>query len=274
MIRPWIAGIAALSAASTMASGVEPSTEARIDPVTALKRQLVDGQGVRISQLHSWKPHSKKGMMVDRSDGIVEFGKGQVVATDVVFRERGTSPKMRVVRFPDRWYTRDYPLEEDLPAGKSWLLQPAPSDLAVRCGPIELSHPATLKAVLATATVKRPAGTYDEVRTTLYQGRITLGEIYKVNPDFRISLDIKPTGKYAEIPVTWQLWLGTDQLVRRCRSSHDNPVIAPGMESDERFLTIEDIRLFRWGLKVNIQPPSEDQVATYDELKPDDLPGG
>ncbi|MGW0198111.1 hypothetical protein [Nonomuraea sp. NPDC003201] len=265
--------MAALSAVSALTFGLEMSAHAQIDPVTALNRQLVDGHGVKISQLRSYTlDPAKNTKMVDRSTGIAEFGKGKVVATNVVYRDPGTGPKSRLLRFPDRYYTQEYPPDNALPAGKSWLLAPAPSKLALKCGPIELSHPATLKAVLATATVKRPAGRYDQVRTTLYQGRITLGELYKVNPDVRIPLDSKPTGKYAKIPVAWRLWLGQDQLVRRCRSSYNEPIIAPGfVEADERFPTTEDIRLSRWGIKADIQSPPEDQVATYGELDPDGL---
>ncbi|MFI6603301.1 hypothetical protein ACIBHX_44300 [Nonomuraea sp. NPDC050536] len=108
---------------------------------------------------------------------------------------------------------------------------------------------------------------YDKVRTTLYQGRITLGELYKVNPEVRIPLNTRPTGKYAKLPVEWRLWLGQDQLVRRCRSSYDEPVVAPGLvDGDERFRTVDDIRLSRWGMKADIRPPREDQVATYADL--------
>ncbi|MFI6908257.1 hypothetical protein ACIBKY_43840 [Nonomuraea sp. NPDC050394] len=257
---------------ATLTFGLETSALAQIDPATALKRQLVDGRGAKISRFHMYEPGSKTSKMINRSTGIVEFGKGRVVATDVVHHDPKTGPTLRVVSFPDRWYTRDYPPDEMLPAGKSWFLHPAPSDLAVRCGPIELSHPASLKAVLATATVKRPAGTYDRVRTTLYQGRVTLGELYRANPDIRISLTTKPTGKYAKIPVTWRLWLGEDQLVRRCRTSYNEPIIVPGVVDDERFSTIDDIRLSRWGIKTDIQPPPEDQVASYDDFDPSDLP--
>ncbi|GAA2211376.1 hypothetical protein GCM10009850_068350 [Nonomuraea monospora] len=199
----------------------------------------------------------------------MQFGKGKVVAADVIYRDSKAKPESRVIRFPDRWYTREYPPKESLPDGKPWFLYPGPpNDLTLACGPIELSHPATLKAVLATATVKRPAGTYDKVRTTFYQGRITLGELYKANSAFRVPVNAKPVGEYAKIPVTWKLWLGKDQLVRRCRSSYARPIIVPGMHSDERFRHTEDIRLSSWGTKANIQPPPTDQVATYDDLDP------
>ncbi|MFD9941125.1 hypothetical protein ACFWYW_49980 [Nonomuraea sp. NPDC059023] len=258
MVKPWVA---VLCAAASLTMVFEASADARIDPATALQRQLVDGRGVKIAQLHIAEPGTW------RTTGSVEFGKGKAVAADVVYRDSKAAPEARVISFPDRWYRREYPRDKSLPDGKTWFLFPAPPNgPMLDCGPIELSHPATLKAVLRTATVKRPAGTYDKVRTTLYQGRITLGELYKANSAFRIPLDTKPAGKYAKIPVTWQIWLGKDQLVRRCRSSYAQPIIAPGLQIDERFPVTEDIRLSRWGTETDIQPPPDDQVTSYDDV--------
>lgn len=264
--------MAVLSAAATLGMTLEASADARIDPATALQRRLVDGRGVKIAQLRIDESGTRKTRSY--STGSVEFGKGKVVASDVVYRDSKAEPESRVIRFPDRSYRREYPRDKSLPDGRTWFLFPAPPNgLTLKCGPIELSHPATLKAVLGTATVKRPAGTYDKVRTTLYQGRITLGELYKANSAFRIPLDTKPAGKYAKISVTWQLWLGKDQLVRRCRSSYAQPIIAPGLQSDERFPVTEDIRLSRWGTATDVQPPSDDEVATYGDLDLPERPG-
>jgi hypothetical protein len=80
--------------------------------------------------------------------------------------------------------------------------------------------------VLATTTAKRPAGVYDGTRTTLYEGRITIGELYKLNPRLQVDYFEKPTGLYAsytKLPVKWRLWLGSDQLVRRCQTRYDEP---------------------------------------------------
>ncbi|MEV1239125.1 hypothetical protein [Nonomuraea sp. NPDC049750] len=46
-----------------------------------------------------------------------------------------------------------------------------PFRLVLKSGFVDRANQATLRAVLATTTDRRPAGVYDEVRTTLYQGR-------------------------------------------------------------------------------------------------------
>ncbi|MFG3439249.1 hypothetical protein ACGF0J_18550 [Nonomuraea sp. NPDC047897] len=268
MLSSGTAWMVALSAATAVTFGPGTVAHAQVDPATALKRQLAEGRGVRFSALSVSGRGGEDLRLEFRSTGIAAFGNGAVVARDRVDRDRRDRPTSRLIRFPDRSYRREYPRNDLLPAGKSWLLAPAPSKVALECGPIELSHPPTLRALLATATVTRPAGVYDKVRTTLHQGRTTLGELYKVNPDVRISLSAEPTGKYARVPVDWQLWVGRDRLVRRCRSSFDEPIIAPGFDEGHASRQTDDVRFSRWGIKADIQPPPEDQVARYDEIDP------
>ncbi|MEU7838178.1 MULTISPECIES: hypothetical protein [unclassified Nonomuraea] len=82
-------------------------------------------------------------------------------------------------------------------------------------GGIDLAGPETLKAILGTTDIKRPGGTYDNTRTTVYQGTLTFSQLYKASAAFRAQHD----GKYAKTELSWRLWLGEDQLVRRVRTS-------------------------------------------------------
>ncbi|MFF0319919.1 hypothetical protein ACFYTU_04225 [Nonomuraea angiospora] len=105
---------------------------------------------------------------------------------------------------------------------------------------------------------------YDGTRTTLHEGSITLGELAKADPGLRIGAGQRPTGKYARVRVDWKLWIGRDQLVRRCRTDSRQPGV-PKL-SDEPVHYVDDLRLSRWGRPIDIQAPPADQVATYDEL--------
>ncbi|MFI6732644.1 hypothetical protein ACIBI9_06915 [Nonomuraea sp. NPDC050451] len=129
---------------------------------------------------------------------------------------------------------------------------------------MRLSNPGTLKALLASTKAKYPAGVYDGTRTTLHEGIITLGEVAKADPDLLVGAD-RPTGKYAGVRIDWKLWIGQDQLVRRCHVSYLLPGV-PGMDDFDPLQLVEDVRLSRWGRATDIKPPAADQVATHDEL--------
>ncbi|MER6174331.1 hypothetical protein [Streptosporangium sp. NPDC001681] len=131
---------------------------------------------------------------------------------------------------------------------------------------IDLADPAALKAVLATAKVKRPGGVYDGTRTTIHQGTLTFAELYKVSPAFRDQHDGKPTGKYAKIKLSWRLWLGEDHLVRRVRTSWTEWVDKVNGVDISDFHVV-DARLTGWGAETDIALPSADETAGPDDWR-------
>ncbi|MFI6921852.1 hypothetical protein ACIBIZ_18050 [Nonomuraea spiralis] len=133
---------------------------------------------------------------------------------------------------------------------------------------VSLSDPATLRAVLATTTSRRPAGMYDGVRTTVHEGVITFAQLHKVNPDMRIGARSRPTGEYASWKVSWRLWIGPDQLVRRAWSAWRDPNDSLDRSAGEpqHYSFVEDLRLSDWGMKVDIQPPPADETVSLEEL--------
>ncbi|MEV4370145.1 hypothetical protein AB0J71_23965 [Nonomuraea sp. NPDC049637] len=239
----------------------------RPGPVAALKRQLNGHGGVRQNSVYRSVWGRKREHVTSRSKSLYEFGGGGIVAVDFRY-SMFPSGDSRSIIFPDRAYGWERDRSDHLPAGKSWLLETKKYDLELACGQIRLSDPATLQHVLATTTVKRPAGVYDGTRTTLHEGSITMGELYKLNPRLRVNdyLD-KPTGlyaSYAKLPVKWRLWLGADQLVRRCQTRYDEPD-SPWNAEDRRVMTA-DVRFSGWGDAIDIKPPPAELVATRDEL--------
>jgi hypothetical protein len=152
---------------------------------------------------------------------------------------------------------RRYVQTKALPKGKSWLRYEDKKTHPLLDGVwIKIADPVMLKAVLATTEDKRSSGVYDGTRTTLYQGTITLGELRKASsPTFPLGLEERPTRKEAKVKVSWQLWLGEDQLVRRTWASW----------TDVHSYVV-DAHLTNWGTQTDITPPPANEVMTPEDI--------
>lgn len=258
-----------LAVVSTLTAGQAVHADAEVDPAGAVQRQLVPGHGVKVVQ-HSRMFMFGRWSSVKPVRGVVGFGKGKIVATDMKnpnLALRGTR-NICVGKLGYESYVKRDP-EDPLPPGKTWVSYDwPPCQLVLKSGFVDLADPATLRAVLATTTDTRPAGVYDGVRTTLYQGSITFAQLGKAKPGLRIGFRSKPTGKYGNWKVSWRLWIGGDRLVRRARSSWREPNDGPGRSAgdDPYYAFVEDLRLSDWGMKVHIKPPPADETVPADEL--------
>lgn len=255
---------AALALAALTLTGVPASgASAAPDPVLATQRQLVAGHGVRITERHTFNDGGYSGWELFKPvTGIVGFGNGKVVATDL--RDYNLAKRgIRNICIGKRGYQYE---PKGVSDGKRWVTYEWPCKLALESGHIRLDDPATFKAVLATTASKRPAGIYDGTRTTLYQGTITFGQLYKADPSMRVGLGSKPNGKYADWKVSWRLWVGQDQLVRRAWSSWREPDIKNLTRGQGWFGFIYDVRLSDWGMKADIKPPPADQTVANEDL--------
>jgi hypothetical protein len=246
---------------ATVAVIVPPSAVARLDPVAALRRQLASGNGVTyasvlVSTFWDGEP------VTFRSSGVHELAHGEVIATEILDLKDGHDGEHFLV-FPDRYYQQGIG-RQVLPKGKSWMVGKSQDPLGLTCGIVRLSDPATLKALLAGAKAKHPAGVYDGTRTTLHEGMITLGEVAQADPDLLVGTD-RPTGKYAGVRIDWKLWIGQDQLVRRCHVSYLLPGV-PGMDDFNPEQLVEDVHLSQWGRAIDIKPPAADQIAVPGEV--------
>lgn len=232
---------------------------ALVDPAEALKQQLVEKRGVKISRDFTSTMERKDGSSVLRTiyhdRGVAEFGSGKVVATDTRPEPGAFDGSGRLIVFAGREYFQQKSAAQD--EDKSWTLR---KDKRIRPSVdstgIDIADPAVLKALLATAETKRPAGVYDGTRTTLYQGTLTFAELYKIYPEFfEFEYNGKPRGQQAKTELSWRLWLGRDRLVRRSWASW---IKSHGDVIFTRCVT--DIRLTRWGTEVDITPPPQDEV--------------
>ncbi|MEV7005844.1 hypothetical protein [Streptosporangium sp. NPDC051022] len=264
-MRRWIAAMAVVLTVPAVIAGLDTTANAQATPagpVDALKRLLVENRGVRMSKVLTGTQEILGERKHFWADGVAEFGKGKIAAIDMTYRSdffKGM-PTVRKITFEGREYARD----RGLPNGKHWLVS---EDEEIR--PLldahwtKIADPVMLKAVLATTETKRPAGVYDGTRTTLYQGAITLGELYRASPGFSFDLEEKPTAKEAKAGISWRLWLGEDQLVRRARGSWTEPF---SRSHDATFSYVVDVRLTGWGAKTDITPPPADDLMPIGDL--------
>ncbi|MEU0516749.1 hypothetical protein [Streptosporangium sp. NPDC006007] len=268
---------ALLTAAPAAAQSARSAPQsAQADPVSALKRQFRVHRGVRLAENTKLIGEGRKQRMIfTRRNGVLEFDRKGVAASDLTstFNLPGGDSELKGVFVPFRTvtvkgvsYTSGGMFGDSMPEGKKWLRD---SDDMVALGspaqqllnPLE---PATLKAALAHTTARRPGGTWDGTRTVVHSGTITLGELYKVSPAFRSALGVKLSAKSAKVPVTWQLYIGSDQLVRRAVSSYTQSL--RGLTSVD-LTYLNDSRYTGWGTRSSIKAPPADQVADFDDLK-------
>ncbi|WP_433515169.1 hypothetical protein ACQP2T_05885 [Nonomuraea sp. CA-143628] len=234
-------------------------TAVALDPVAALKRQFVKGRGVRITVYSASTAIASDDVRKPTkwSAGVVEFGTGGVMATDLTHPSLGT----RYIQTRKRYY--EYDKNPALrPPKKKWILIGWQPPVLIEVGHIRVTDPVTLKAVLSTTARTQPGPVYDGTRTTLYEGVITFAELRKAYPKMVIGYGAKPED-YPDWTVSWKLWIGKDQLVRRAWSAWREPNNIKGETSPDKYISaVADIRLSRWGMKLHISPPPADQVIT------------
>ncbi len=273
------AAAAALIVPALVAAAPASARTAPADPVSALKSQFTAHRGVKLDEQGKLIGEGKNDRVIlSRRAGVLEFGRKGVVASDLTstFRLPSADRELaeefknlfaptRVITVKGFSYTSGAFYGDALPEGKKWvrtragLVSPG-SPAQQMVNPLE---PATLKAVLARTISKRPGGTWDGTRTVVHSGMITLGELYKVSPTVRALLGAKPSAKSAILPVNWQLYIGSDQLVRRAVSSWTQSM--RGLTSLD-LTYLNDSRYSGWGVKSAIKAPPASQVADIDEL--------
>ncbi|GAA4179086.1 hypothetical protein GCM10022252_00050 [Streptosporangium oxazolinicum] len=270
LIVPTLVTVAPASARTTPAA-----QSAAADPVSALKRHFRTHRGVKLTENTKIVGEGKKNKTIfTRRSGVLEFGRTGLVASDLTtgFNLPAQSGELKGLFAPSRTislkgvsYTSGGIFAESMPEGKKWLRTRGGTASLVSAVQqiISTVEPGTLKATLARTGARRPGGTWDGTRTTVHSGTITLAELFRVSPAVRAMLTKKPTGRSATLPVTWKIYIGSDQLVRRVVSSYTEST--RGLNSTE-LTYVNDTRYTGWGTKVTIKAPPADQVVEFDEL--------
>jgi hypothetical protein len=265
--------VPALATATPVNAQTVQATQA--DPASALKSQFRAHHGVKLAENTKIIGEDGKGRTIfTRRNGVLEFGASGMVASDLTtqFTLPVDSGELKGLFIPSRTlsvkgasYTSGGVFADSMPEGKKWLR--TKNDAVSLVSPfqqmINIVEPATLKSTLTHTAAKRPGGTWDGTRTTVHSGTITLAELYRISPSVRTMLRKKPSGRSATLPVTWKIYLGSDQLVRRVVSSYTES--SRGLNSTE-LTYVNDTRYSDWGVKSAIKAPPAGQVADFDEI--------
>ncbi|GLX04109.1 hypothetical protein Misp03_10360 [Microbispora sp. NBRC 16548] len=278
------AATAALVAPAVAAPAqAQTSTQAQApaaDPVAALRKQFVSGHGVRFVSTGTM---SLAGITAVKftSNGGLAFGRSGVVASDStqkmkysdLLKEENEDLKdaekpLHAIVIGSTGYLSGGVYASLLPEGKTWLRLPgqrpgSSSSLGEFVNPADWR---SLKTVLATTKAKGPGGSVNGAKTTLYRGTITLSQLMKVSPGIKDSFGGLGSNP-AKTVVSWKLWIGSDQLVRRASATAD---LTMKVEDDSLTFTLSDVTTFAgWGGKVTVKAPPKSKVANLTDLDGD-----
>ncbi|NRQ33327.1 hypothetical protein HII36_15940 [Nonomuraea sp. NN258] len=148
----------------------------------------------------------------------------------------------------------------DLPAGKSWYRD----ERDYGCGLKSELGTFTIGEMVQVDVLEKMAGSapvrgevLDGVDTTLYAGSSSISELGSTSSfTDAAQMDILEM-QGTEVVVSWQLWVGPDQLPRRIRITTPIP---PSFESDKPTTAVTEVSFSGWGAAVTISPPPGDQV--------------
>ena len=256
-----------------LAAGSAISADALEYPVAAIQRQFVKGHGVKYFEIASFNADGNssevfnsdgKGWETSRQSGVMGFDEGKVVANDETFYRR-FGDNDQYIYLNGRVY--DYSPDDPRLSGKSWLSGKWDVPLTLGTERVRLNDPAVFRAVLATTASKRTGGVYDGVRTILYEGAITFAQLHRADPGMVFGFGGDPTGEHAAWKVSWRLWIGPDQLVRRIWSSWNDPNTEDNPAFAKVVPNITDVYLSGWGMKADIEPPPADQTVLAENVK-------
>ncbi|MET8867438.1 hypothetical protein ABZW11_31245 [Nonomuraea sp. NPDC004580] len=247
--------VAASALHGTSAAGAATAPK---DPGAAIQRQLVKGHGVRVTEYTTFHSDAISGWeRFQPTKGVVAFGDGEVVATDLWDYQLGEAG-VRVVCIGKRLW--QYDPKKKLPKGRKWVTLKYPCEFRLATGFLRLDEPDVLRAVLSTTTSTKASVKYDGSPTTLHQGSISFRRLWDVRPDLRGG-SVKE--EHADWEIDWRLWLGKDGLVRRAWSKWRQPEgdKLKGMTGGQGWYGfVKDVRYSDWGMTLTIKPPPTAQT--------------
>ncbi|WP_433499704.1 hypothetical protein ACQP1K_05105 [Sphaerimonospora sp. CA-214678] len=240
-------------------------------PVIALKKQFVTGHGVRFTSVSKIDMGGLASVKL-RSKGTVGFGRTGVTASDITLKAdwgglldddeelEGIDEPIRTITVKKTTYSSGHLFDAFLPEGKTWLRSPGGDPARELSGSFLINplDPNTLRTVLSTTRATGRGGVVGGAKTTLYRGTITMKQLLSASPTTRKQLN-GMSAKERASRVSWKLWLGTDNLVRRITTS-TRETVKIKKTSIQMALT-SDARFTGWGKKIKVTPPPADQVT-------------
>ncbi|WP_049557867.1 hypothetical protein [Nonomuraea sp. SBT364] len=253
LIAPVLIASAPVATSPAIAQASAP------DPVGALKRQLRDEHGVRISETTRYFYGEKTSRSGTRINGRLRLGRSGPVAADLTWRDLPAAKPHRVIRVRDDVYVSRSHHSGPVPDGTNWIIYPEHHrgslgrDLAEDASlqPIDVYDPALVKALLNCSTSKPVPG------GRLYRGTISYPALRKAAQGTLVNWTSgRPITARSKGKVSWQLWAGRDGLPKRLVTTDTagtakNPLVK---RSDTRYTG--------WGSRPVITAPPAGEVIS------------
>ncbi|MEV7970527.1 hypothetical protein AB0O34_31745 [Sphaerisporangium sp. NPDC088356] len=218
----------AVALASTTLLATPANAQLAVDPVSALKAQIASHEAVQVVEGGSLG-HRKWGAWGAIRRGVFKLGGSGVGAADIT-RTFSINHLMRDHLNDGPWDAdkvnaeiganrsisvngmlyRSGPLYQPvLPDGKTWALAGKSDGGSALYGDqiINVFEPSTLKALLTTATSKKPSTYGVRKKATRYRGVITFRQLYDASPTFRSLTGKRSLTPVAATKITWELVL-------------------------------------------------------------------
>ncbi|MGW0802005.1 hypothetical protein [Nonomuraea sp. NPDC002799] len=275
----------ALATTAALVTATPALAAAPKNPLTAVKKQLAPGKGVKFTERTTITEGNKREVFSRRS-GTLQFSKSGIAASDVTgklniqlsdlgelpddeFGEmiKAMAKPERTVRVGTTSYLSGNIWSSLLPEGKTWFKAPkgpAGGLLGSYGQPLNLAETATLKTLLKGA---KPT-------SIGYTGKTRVGDVWKVSPWLRASLLEKPSAKGLKSTITWRLTVDKAGLPTRLVTTFSGSVLGSGSGS-----ATVDTSYTGWGTAVSIKaPPAAEVSGTFEDGESDisslDIPLG
>lgn len=235
-MKRLFAGVVLVAVAAILTAPPAQAAAKRVDPVKALKAQLIAGHGVSFTEEgNTWVWGYNKG----KSKGVVQFDRKGVTAYDVTTAVNMEQP-LRTLSVGGNRYQSGGQLER-LPEGTDWWKSKGIG--SPFASPVQILQPKTLEAVLKTNIPEKKRAAHVK-NTGNYFGIVTFDALAKAT---HTKVDKKLSG----LELFWMLEVNAKGLPASFSTMWDD-------DEGRHFTTVE---FRRWGAKVKLQAPAPDKVA-------------
>ncbi|MFC5815584.1 hypothetical protein [Nonomuraea harbinensis] len=267
-MKRLIAGLAVASAATFVTAVPAQAQVAPKNPLTAVKKQLVAGKGVKFTERTTVEDPVARMVFIRRT-GTIGFRKNGVAASDITgkFNIKASdlgeddSDLAKAMLSPERtiWLGKTSYLSGGiwsalLPEDKTWFKLPNGPTGGITGGYgqlLNVAEPATLKAMLKNAKAARGG----------YSGKITVSQARKVSPWFRATvLRDKFPAKVLKTEISWRLSVDAKGLPTRLVTTFPFG-ITNGTPKKSEMVSV-DTRYTGWGTKVSIKAPTDSDASS------------
>ncbi|MEV0617323.1 hypothetical protein AB0I81_28645 [Nonomuraea sp. NPDC050404] len=260
----------ALATTAALVTATPALAAAPKDPVVAVKKQLVDGKGVKFAERTTIIEGKSRQIFVRRT-GTLQFKKSGIAASDITGKfnislsELGELPEgdagealkalaaeERTIKVGNTAYLSGGMWTRFLPEGETWFKMPGgpTGGITGMLGqPVNLAEPATLKTLFKGA---KPT-------SNGYAGKAKVSDLWKASPWLRSTWLSKPAAKALKTSISWKIEVDSKGLPTRLVSTFPGSVVG-GSGTVSVSTTYSG-----WGSSVSIKAPTEGVTSQFAE---------